>query len=208
MRYHLAQGRPSGFPAQRPISSSRVKLMLTWLRARKETTELSHSSGKKGTRPVDLSPELVDSRKDSPALCLHDTTGGGVAKNSERFYLGVWSSDTAISDREAADLYVTMSDGRYPPNEFNAEVYSFYCRLIQCYPEIDLVPENELEACPWACALDVSDSHLIMAIQPNKSYSVVPVVLELAEQHGLICFNPQSGKVHLPSRLTSQVHSA
>jgi hypothetical protein len=129
-----------------------------------------------------------------------------VTKDSERksFHLGVWSSDTPISNGKAAELYVTLSEGRNISDEFNGEVYAFYCHLILYYPEIDLVPEPQLDDCPWACALDVSDSHVIMAIRPNKSARVIPLVLALAEQHGLVCFDPQAGKVHLPSRLDSR----
>lgn len=131
-----------------------------------------------------------------------------MAKSLDRFYLGVWNSDAAISDGEAAELYVTLSDGSYVPAQFNAQVYAFYCRLVLCYPEIDLVPEHELDACPWACALDVSDGHVIMAIQSNKFATVVQAVLELADRHGLVCFDPQSGKVYLPSRLSSLAQRA
>lgn len=120
------------------------------------------------------------------------------------FHLGVWSSDAAISDDEAAGLYAMLSEGKWTPAGFNAQVYAFYSRLIGYYPEIDLVPEYELEGCPWACALDVSGGHVLMAIQPDRTAKVVPLVLALAEQHGLVCFDPQAGKVHLPPRLQAR----
>ena len=120
------------------------------------------------------------------------------------FYLGVWNSPTAISDDEAAGQYLVLSEGKSAPPGFNAQVYAFYSRLTDLYPEIDLIPENELDACPWACAIDMSDSHVIMAIQPEKSEKVVPLVLALAEQHELVCFDPQAGKVYLPPHMRAQ----
>ena len=132
-----------------------------------------------------------------------------MTKDSETksLHLGVWSSDTAISNREAAELYVKLREGRYKPDGFDGEVYAFYCQLILYYPEIDLVPEPDLDGCPWACALEVSDRYVIMSIQRNKSANVIPLVLALAEQHGLVCFDPQAGKVHLPSRLDSRAQT-
>jgi hypothetical protein len=101
-----------------------------------------------------------------------------------------------------------LSEGENTTAEFSDQVYAFYSQLILCYPEIDLVPENELEACPWASAIDMSGTHVIMAIRSHKSAQVVPVVMALAEQHDLICFDPQAGKVYLPSRFGSAGASA
>ena len=120
------------------------------------------------------------------------------------FKLGVWNSQADLSDDEAAGLYFRLIDGKWTPPGFDAEVYAFYSRLTGCYPEIDLVPENELDSCPWACAIELSGAHVILAIQPDQSESMLPLVLSLAEEHGLVCFDPQSAKVHLPLRLKAR----
>ena len=65
-----------------------------------------------------------------------------------------------------------------------------------------MVPEDHLGSCPWACSLDITGDHVIMAIQPGQCERVVPQVLALAAQHGLVCFDPQAGKVHLPPHLS------
>jgi hypothetical protein len=71
-----------------------------------------------------------------------------------------------------------------------------------------MVPEDELDACPWACGLDVGGGHVLMAIRPEMSEKVVPLVRVLAAQYELICFDPQAGKVHLPPRLSAQQEAA
>jgi hypothetical protein len=69
------------------------------------------------------------------------------------------------------------------------------------YPEIDMLAEEDLDASPWSCALDRSGFHVIVAMLDDKAAEVVPVVLQLAEKYGLVCFDPQAMKVHLPSHL-------
>ena len=120
------------------------------------------------------------------------------------FYLGLWNSPTAISDDEAAARYLVLSKERSVEPEFDERVYAFYCRLTGLYPEVEMVPEAELDACPWASGLDLSGDHVIMAIQPEKSEKVIPQVLTLAEQLELVCFDPQAGKVYLPPHLRAE----
>ena len=123
-------------------------------------------------------------------------------------YLAVWNSPTAISDDEAAMRYVVLTSDKSAEREFDGRVYTFYCGLTSLYPEVEMVPEDDLDSCPWACGLDVTGDHVIMAIQPEQSEKVVPQILALAAQEELVCFDPQSGKVHLPPMLTAAQASA
>jgi hypothetical protein len=117
------------------------------------------------------------------------------------FYLGVWNTLTALSDDEAARQYVALSDETSAQSKFDSQVYAFYCRLTALYPEVEMVPEDELGACPWACSIDMPGSHVIMEIQVERSQEIVPQVMSLAEKHQLVCFDPQAGKVRLPPTL-------
>jgi len=123
-------------------------------------------------------------------------------------YLGVWNSPTAISDDEGAARYLVLSGDKSADPGFDAHVYTFYCRLTSLYPEVEMVPEDDLGSCPWACSLDVTGDHVIMAIRPEQSGKVVPQILALAAQEELVCFDPQSRKVHLPPNLTTAKTSA
>lgn len=64
-----------------------------------------------------------------------------------------------------------------------------------------MLAEEDLDSSPWACALEISGSHVLLAMRPEQYSNAFPVILQLADQHGLVCFDPQNGKVHLPSRL-------
>ena len=120
------------------------------------------------------------------------------------FYLGVWNSQAAISDHEAAARHLALSGEKSAEPEFDAQVYTFYCRLTSMYPEVEMVPEDEPPSCPWASNLDVASDHVIMAIQPEQSDKVVPQILALAAQDELVCFDPQAVKVDLPPNLKSE----
>ena len=39
-----------------------------------------------------------------------------------------------------------------------------------------------------------------MALLPDRHIEVFPVILELADKYGLVCFDAQNTIVHLPSR--------
>ena len=125
----------------------------------------------------------------------------GTASGSMNFYLGIWSSESAPSDKDAAERYAALAAGQDVPTGFNAAVYAFYIELTSHYLDIEMVAEEERDSCPWACALEVSGVHVIMAMRPDKYANVFPLVLQLADRHGLVCFDPQNAKVHLPSRL-------
>ena len=67
-----------------------------------------------------------------------------------------------------------------------------------------MVPEDELDACPWASGIDISADHVILAIQLEQAPKFIFQIVSLAAQHELVCFDPQAGKVYLPPRLKAQ----
>ena len=117
------------------------------------------------------------------------------------FYLGVWNSPTAISDDDAAARYRELSDEKSVEPEFDASVYNFYCSLISLFPEVETVPEDELDSCPWACGIDIASDHVIMAIHLEHAPKIIAQIVLLAAKYELVCFDPQAGKVYLPPRL-------
>jgi hypothetical protein len=52
---------------------------------------------------------------------------------------------------------------------FDDKLYAFYSRLISLYPDIDTLSDEELDDSPWAGSMEVSDSHVVMAIMPEQS---------------------------------------
>ena len=118
------------------------------------------------------------------------------------FFLAVWPERRALSDKDAARYYTQLVEGR-APQAFDESVYGFSCALTGRFPDLEMIEDADLDSSPWASALEVAGSHILMAVRPELFSSVFPVILQLAEEHGLVCFDPQNTKVHLPSRLRS-----
>src|SRR6516164_1932816 len=122
-------------------------------------------------------------------------------------YLGVWNCLTPISSEEAAHQYKLLKEVG-SERRFDDNIYAFYAKLIGLYPEVETLSEDELDDSPWACSMEVSGSHVIMAIMPERFEKFVPQVLALAEENGLVCFDSQSGKVYLPPHLVAKQSDA
>src|SRR5215472_3117664 len=82
-------------------------------------------------------------------------------------YFGVWNCLEPLSNEEAAHQYQLLKD-LGSERRFDDKVYAFYSRLIGLYPEVETLSEDELDDSPWACSMEVSDSHVVMAIVPEK----------------------------------------
>jgi len=124
--------------------------------------------------------------------------------DSARFYLGAWHSKSAISDKDAAKQYAALLEGKEVSQSWDAAVYRFLTQLTELYPDIETLNEDKVDDSPWACSLEVSGAHVIMALRLDRYGSVFPAIMQLASHHGLVCFDPQNFKVHLPENLRSQ----
>lgn len=121
--------------------------------------------------------------------------------DNARFYLGAWRGRSAVSDKEAAKQYAALFEGKEVSPMWDAAVYGFLTQLTELYPDIEMLPEDEADDSPWACSLEVSAAHVIMALRLDRYASVFPTIMQLASHHGLVCFDPQNFKVHLPENL-------
>ena len=117
------------------------------------------------------------------------------------FDLGVWHSDKALSVKEAGELYVKLCELEWTPTEESPAVNAFYKELCRAYPEIDTLPDDQVDDCPWSCAHDRSGLHVIVAMSwGEKTTPVAQFVVDLAEKCGLVCYDPQGPDVYLPPR--------
>ena len=114
-----------------------------------------------------------------------------------RFHCAVWIDGRVLSHKEAAKHYAALLEGNPAPT-FDRSVYAFVTELTRRYPELDEFADDP--SCPWACALDFSGEAVIMALMPERYADVFPVILQLSDKYGLVCFDPQNTIVHLPSR--------
>ncbi|MET8449073.1 hypothetical protein [Streptomyces sp. NPDC005209] len=120
------------------------------------------------------------------------------------FDLGVWSADVRPSRAEALDTYRRLCEGEPAAVSAAAAVSAFHAALMAELPEpTDGADETGESSSPWSAGLDVGDGHVLMAMGWGQAAQVAPRVIDLAGRHGLICFDPQTGDVHVPPALRS-----
>jgi len=111
------------------------------------------------------------------------------------FDLAVWRSDGFLGNEEAGEIYRRLCGSDTISCDDDLQINAFYAEVTGRYPEIDTVPEDYVDGSPWACALDRSGRHVLMAIVPSRASELVAVVAALARKHQLLCFDPQNGIV-------------
>jgi hypothetical protein len=86
------------------------------------------------------------------------------------------------------------------------QVAAFYQDLITLNPRPSGVwTAEEVEHSPWATDLGVFEDSVIMSVVWPHAEQGVVLVRELAERHGLVCYDPQQPVVHHPSALRTAV---
>lgn len=113
------------------------------------------------------------------------------------FDLGVFYTDRPHSDDDAGERYVAYCGGGdlKPWIEPSPRVAAFLKELAEQYPHIAEVPEQSVDGSPWAAALDESEGHILMPMVFSWAERMYPIIVGLAEKHGLVCFDPQEGKI-------------
>jgi hypothetical protein len=120
------------------------------------------------------------------------------------FDLGVWKSEAPLTHEQAAGIYVNLCENWPYLEGESRSVGTFYDELTRRWPELDTVPEEQIDNmqyCPWSSALSRSGMAVVMSCVWSISDEVAAFVKELANKHGLVLFDPQSGSVVLPEHL-------
>lgn len=113
------------------------------------------------------------------------------------FDLCVFHTEKPHSDDDGIDRYMAygQEDDLSPWIEPNPRVAAFLADLTAQYPDIDDVPEQNVDECPWAAGFDASEGHVVMPMVFSWAERMYPIITGLAEKHGLVCFDPQEGKI-------------
>ncbi len=130
------------------------------------------------------------------------------------FDLGVWYSSQPLTAAEAEERYSALhgnenGNGNGMGNAngqaaMDERLTRFVDELTSRYPQIDDVADDEIDACPWTLTFEFSPTHVRMPVMWARAEEIAPVVMEIADRHGLVCYDPQSRKIHLPPGLRSE----
>ena len=98
-------------------------------------------------------------------------------------------------------MYAALCEGDTTGLEPSPAIDAFYVELTGIHPEIDDVPEEDVDdtdLCPWSIAFDRSPGHLIVCCVWSKAEYVHELIHRLASKHGLAVFDPQSETITYP----------
>ena len=112
------------------------------------------------------------------------------------FDLAVMNLETRISSEEAAEIYGELCEGNYELLNASEKIDAFYQELTGKYPDINSYSDETVDDCAWTVELDISDGAVVMCIAWSRVEEVAPFVMELAERHGLACYDPQDDKLY------------
>ena len=138
---------------------------------------------------------------------------GGPAQVSERdpcyearvsFDLAVWFESAPITNEDATKKYHQLAEGDVTGATEHPSIERFVRELSARYPNLDDLPEDELDDSPWSCGFDRSDAHVLTCMRWSVSKDVIDLIAALAEKHGLVLYDPQGSAVHLPSALVDR----
>ena len=114
---------------------------------------------------------------------------------------GILSVNDRLTNEEASELYGALCDGDISGVMPSEAIEAFYSELTAKHPEIDDVPEDEInntDLCPWSIAFDRSPGHLIISCVWPKADYVYELIAELARKHELALFSPQAELIVYP----------
>jgi hypothetical protein len=115
-----------------------------------------------------------------------------------------WHTPLRLTNGAATRLYAALCDGDRSGVAPSPGIAAFYAKITALHPEIDTVPEDrldDLDYCPWSCAFDRSDGHLVMSCAWSRAEYVDELVHRLAKKYELACYDPQTGKIAYPDIL-------
>lgn len=116
------------------------------------------------------------------------------------FDLAVWEGPLPISDAAALALFKRLSAEHVgsppfaPPTE---KIRSFLADITKIYPEARDLPYERFDEAVWSDGPLINNAggpFFYFGIVWTRAKEVAPVVARIAAKHGLVCFDPQSGR--------------
>ena len=117
------------------------------------------------------------------------------------FDLAVWFESAPITNEEATQKYLRFAEGDVADASEHPGVERFLEELSARYPDLDELADEQIDDSPWSCGFDRSGAHVLMCMRWGVPKEVLDLIAALAEEHGLVLYDPQGSEVHLPSAL-------
>ena len=100
---------------------------------------------------------------------------------------------TADQAKTICDQLACDQDDAITPN---AAVLAFHEDVLSRFPRLETLPNPEDS--PWNMNPDATASRAILCMAYSTAAATIPVILDLAARHALICYDATTGTVHNP----------
>ena len=114
-----------------------------------------------------------------------------------RLEIDVFFADTPLTDKDALERYDACCSG--PTSNGDTEsappLATFMAELTDRYPRLETLPEAEREDSPWSGDISETNGHALLAMSGSHCADAVEYIMELADKHGLVCFDPKTRSI-------------
>lgn len=122
------------------------------------------------------------------------------------------SYDLAVIDADEpltlAQAHQRLDEGgpSSPEDAPTPRLVAFITELSRRYPSIDEVPERDVDRSPWSNGFEIAGDLVWLNVTWSRAQEVARHVAKVAEQTGVIIYDPQEDRVILPTRLGGDGH--
>jgi hypothetical protein len=118
------------------------------------------------------------------------------------FDLGVLSGAKRLDPDQARDAYERLAQGAKWSSVLSADdrVAKFVAALSARWPDLDSLPESEVDDSPWSGGFEVSPAHVLLTTRFSATDDVVEFCLTTALGLGLNVFDPQDATLYSPGK--------
>lgn len=120
------------------------------------------------------------------------------------FDLAVWFEPTAVTSSEAIRKHDGFASRAPDAGPADPRAVAFHRELIARYPGLSDLPDDQLERIPWHGDPEIVGEAVLMTMSWSTPDETVQFILELAERHEMVLFDPQDGTVYLPPTLRGE----
>ncbi len=114
-----------------------------------------------------------------------------------RVVIGVFFADSPLTDNDALQRYRAhggASDAGQAGTP-GPRLAAFLTELTERYPRFESLSEDDRATSPWIEEFDICGEQVVIALAGSECPNAVEFILELADAHGLVCFDPKTRSI-------------
>lgn len=120
------------------------------------------------------------------------------------FNLAFWHENQPITAEQAQQIYRQLCVGNDTIITPHPNIALFVQELAQLYPPINDYPEEKLDECPWSRDWDLlTRGSAVLCMTYAGARAIAPLLIQIANDYDLVCFDPQGAEVYFPPSLDS-----